>query len=419
VIAVIILIGIVYLFFSIFGSTECDKLSNTTAVQLTNAINQVALEENVSPWTVGGAPPDEKTDYYATVPIRLCEKNRMNTVSALFSAQSPTYILTYETFPESGYSWSESQPFSGGTAESLLNYGIMKYGPQLATFIGKYTIKIAKTLWNGGLSLVKLKIMRWFEGSALQRFLDNNRVVKGIKAFFSRYISSQTQTTVQDTIEDKFNKKYYPTKFKGIVDRIKDSVKNRFLSEEEALVEAQVIDGIQDESGRWIPKKIFDLNGNGQYVVNQKYRKFMQLFIENTGEESEMYKSLYHFPSRLGSAFEEFKMEKWYPFKYSVKSWWRNTWFKRTIDSIRGFYDERIKGTWNDWMNHNEIEGMYDTPQEIGAIKSYAMMHRDQFTQEIKDNVDEFKGPLEEIWANEGIERVGRSLWAYEEWWFF
>jgi len=408
VIALIILIGIVYLFFSVFGSTECDKLSNTTAIELTNAINKVALEQDVSPWTENSAPPDEKTEYYTIVPIRLCEKNRMNTVSALFSAQSPTYILAYETFPESGYAWSESQPFSGGATESLLNYVGFKYGLKLATYATKYTVKFAKALWDGSVSLVKLKILRWFEASRIKRWLDNNKYYTAVRDFLKRHFSSAVQTTVQDTLEDKLNKKYYPSKFKSLVDDIKGFVKSGLFSEEEALIKAGVIEGVQDpDTGKWIANKLYDLNtGNGQYIVKQEYRQFMQLFIENTGEASEMYKGLYHIPSKLGSWFEKQKLKRWYPLKYSVKNWWQNTWFKKSIDRIRGFYDDKIKGTWNDWMNHKEVLTTYDTPQEIGAIKDYAMMHRDELLQEVKDNPTDFMAQINDINARLGIEKV-------------
>lgn len=400
VIALVILIGIVYLFFSVFGSTECDKLSNTTAVDLTNAINKVALEQDVLPWgDANRAPPDENTDYYTVVPIRLCEKNKMNTLSALFSAQSPTYILTYESFPEAGYAWSESQPFSGGAAESLINYGVMKYGLKFATFVGKYTIKFAKALWNGGWSLVKLKIQRWFEASRLKRWLDNNKYYNAVKEYLTRHFSSSAETTVQETLEDKLNKKNYPKEFKGLVDEVKDYVKNKFLSEEEALVKAGVIEGAQDEVGNWIPKKLYGADGgNGQYIVKQEYRKFMQLFIENTGEASDMYKGLYHIPSRW-SAFEKFKIEKWRPFKYSVKNWWQNRWVKKAIDKVKGFYDEkigkRLDGL-NDWINHKEGAGVLETPQDIGAVKNYLMLHRDEATQNIKDDFAFFKEGLQE-----------------------
>jgi len=402
VIALVILIGIVYLFFSVFGSTECDKLSNATAVELTNAINKVALGQDVLPWEDSSkAPPDESTDYYTIVPIRLCEKNKMNTMSALFSAQSPTYILTYETFPEAGYAWSESQPFSGGAPESLMNYAVMKYGLKFGSIVGKYVVKGAKALWNGGWSLWKLKIQRWFEASRIKRWLDNNKYYNAVKNYLRRHFSSSTQTTLQERIEDKLNKKYYPNEYKGLIDQVKDYIKNEFLNEEEALIKAGVVDGYLDTStNRWIPIKINDITGNGQYVVKQEYRKFMQLFIENTGEASDMYKGLYYIPSRWGSAFERFKIEKWRPFKYSVKNWWQNRWVKKAIDKIKGFYDDKIKKKidgFNDWINHKETLGFYDTPQEMGIIKNYAMLHRDEFRQEVIDNFDEFKGPLQEV----------------------
>jgi hypothetical protein len=405
VIALVILIGIIYLFFSVFGSTECDKLSNTTAVELTNAINKVALGQDVLPWEDSSkAPPDESTDYYTIVPIRLCEKNKMNTMSALFSAQSPTYILTYETFPEAGYAWSESQPFSGGAPESLINYGVMKYGLKFGSIVGKYVVKGAKALWNGGWSLFKLKIQRWFDASRLKRWLDNNKHYNAVKNYLRRHFSSSTQTTIQETIEDKLNKKNYPDELKGIADKIRYYQKELFLEEEESLLRVGLIDGAPDEAGNWIPKKLYDANGNGQYIVKQEYRKFMQLYIENTGEASEMYKGLYHIPSRWGSAFEKFKIEKWRPFKYAVKGWWQNRWVKKAIDKVREFYDNKIKkpisgikDSFNDWFNHKEGAGVLESSQDIGAIKNYLMLHRDEATQEMKDNFVEFKGPLQEI----------------------
>jgi len=169
VIALIIFIGLVLIFFNVFGATECNRFANTTAIDLANTISKVALEDGVAPWTQKGVPPDSKTDNYATVSIRLCERNRLGAISALFSAQSPTYIIVYETFPEGGMSWSESQPFSGGALQSIFNYAEMKYFFKAVTFTGSLAVKLGKwvggkfisIIYKGGWDLLRLRIQRY------------------------------------------------------------------------------------------------------------------------------------------------------------------------------------------------------------------------------------------------------------------
>jgi hypothetical protein len=402
VIGFIILAGLVYIFFSIFGQAECDSLANATAVELVNKINDVALENKILPWTGEGVPPDEKTSYYTVAPIRLCEKNRMNTLSAVFSAQIPTYILVYETMPEGGFAWSESQPFSGGAGQSVLNYVGMKYGIKGLTLASRLVTKIVKgiisgaitLLSKGGKSLIGLKIRRAWEKA--KEWFNRRWIVKQFK-------SSLVQSTVQDQLDDRINSNYYPDKYKSLVDKIKDWVKKEGLSNEETLVRAHAIDGEFDTiTNKWTARL-----DNGRYVVTPEYRDFMNLWIENAGDAAEDIKPAYYIPSPtiLGWDLEKFKVQKWYPFKTAVKNWWNRRWIKHAIDKARSFYDglrskyREFKNGFNKWFNYDELNvaDLQDLPQEIGINKEYMLAHRDQVRSEIGNNWIDFKGPLESI----------------------
>ncbi|MFH1229379.1 MAG: hypothetical protein V1678_03065 [Candidatus Aenigmatarchaeota archaeon] len=408
--AVIIFIGVVFLFFSMFGSTECDKLSNTTAIELTNAISKVALGDGVSPWNSDSVPSDDKTGQYEIVPIRLCEKNRMSAFSAMFSAQTPSYILTYQTFPEASFSWSESQPWSGGAGQSLMNFAVMKYGMKFGTYVGKYAVKIGR----GGVSLSKIGI-NLGASAVLGRIgyiIDNSRVVKFLRSVYKR-IRSTVGKPVEEELDARLNVKYYGgrfSKWKSLVGDLKNDIMSNKLSEEEALVKAGIIEGGKDASGRYTAAMLYD-----QYQVKDNYGQFMNLWIDNSGEAAGAAKAMYHIPpSRLGSALAKFKTTHWYPFKTAVKAWWNRRWISNGVNKIvngatnaygkvKSFVENvqdwirNTKNGFNRWFNHEDSTLLSDVPRDIGQKKSYMLAHLDQTRDEIDKSFDEFKPYLEKV----------------------
>jgi hypothetical protein len=390
-IAIIIFIVLAMMFFSVFGSTECDKLSNTTAIELTNAINKVALEYGIEPWTGGNVPEDAKTNNYVTVPIRLCEKNMMNAFAAQFEAQQPTYILTYEIFPEEGFAWSESQPFSGGAAESVLNYAVMKYGIQGITLAGKFVTKILKTVFKGGFSLIGIKIAK---------FLDEAKNNKVIGWFLSKFGSSAAQEPIEETLDDTLNGKYYKSKWKGLIEKIKGFIVNDDLDEEEALVKAKVY-----KEG---PDGLALLTLDGKKVVNTESRDFILNFIENKGEEAEDFAKGVYIPPRfpwLSNPIERIKANYWQPLKNRVRTWWQNRMIKKYLyDKPKEIYDYirgKVKGAksaFNEIFNYKD--GMTDAeivPEEFGIVAGIAKENSEETLQAVKNNFDVIKDELERV----------------------
>jgi len=395
VIALIIFIFIVLLFFSIFGSSECDKLSNSTAIELVNTINKVALGDGVASWDKDSVPSDEDTNYYAYVPIRLCEKNQIITALDQFTARQPTYILTYETFPEAGYAWSESQPFSGGASESVMNYLFMKYGTKAFMLGTKYAVRIVKGIakgvwtlvWGGGKAVLGAKLSNWLDK------VKNNRVIKWI---LRRFGSSAAEKTVEETVEDKLVKTA-PDKFKDAANRVRDLQKIEGSVFQNSMAEAGFFEGVLDASTNKIEPLTQVIDGKEKWIVKPEYRDFVLLYLENMGDDAEALRDSIYIPAKY-SFIENFKIQKWYPLKYSFQNMWKNSWFKRNlIDKPKEIYN-KIKGGFNKVFNYKE--GMmteYDTPQESGIIKNYLLFHRDELRQNVMDNFDNYKGPLEEI----------------------
>jgi len=393
------------MFFSVFGSTECDKLANTTAIELTNAINKVALENGVEPWTGEDAPANDKIDNYVSVPIRLCEKNMINSFAAQFEAQQPTYILTYEIFPEAGFAWSESQPFSGGAAESVLNYLIMSRGIQALTYASKYVIKAIKkagswvktAIFKGGASLLGVKITKFLESAK------NNRVIKWI---LERFGSSAAQKPLEEDVDDLVNAKFYKSKWKGLIEDFKKLIKDENLDEERALVKL----GVYKEGPEGLALKTLD----GKMVVNQEYRGFILNFIENKGEAADVFASSVYIPPAfpwLSTRIERIQANYWQPLKNRVKTWWQNSMVKQYLyDKPKSFYN-RVKGTYQDAKSaFNEIfnykDGMTDTKimqEEIGVVTGIAKENNEEILQGMKKNFDKFKDDLEDLYQGNKI----------------
>jgi hypothetical protein len=403
-IAVIIFIVLAMMFFSVFGSTECDKLSNTTAIELTNAINKVALEYGVEPWTGEGVPTNDKPDNYVSVPIRLCEKNMINSFAAQFEAQQPTYILTYEIFPEEGYAWSESQPFSGGAAESVLNYLIMSRGIKAITYASKYVTKAIKkvgswvktAIFKGGASLLGVKITKFLDAAK------NNRVIKWI---LKRLGSSAAQEPIEENTDDLINSKYYKSKWKGLIEDFKKLVKDEDLDEERALVKL----GVYKEGPDGLALTLGD-----KKVVAQEYRGFILNFIENKGDAAKAFANDVYVPPAfpwLSTRVQRIKANYWQPLKNRIKTWWQKSSIKHYLyDTPKNFYN-RVKGGYQDAKSKfNEIfnykDGMTDVDimqEEIGVVTGIAKENNEEILQGMKKKFDKFKDELEDLYQGNKI----------------
>jgi hypothetical protein len=388
VIGLVIFILIVFIFFKIFGSPECDSMANATAVELTHKISKVALGDDVIPWGGEGVPPDSETGHYAVVPIRLCERNFVNTLAATFAAQIPTYILTYETFPEPGSAWSESQPFSGGAASALTNYLFFKYGYKLPLFVGKIVKNaggaIKSIFAKGVFDIIRFK---W------RNFVDKARDTWGIRWILRRFGSSSAGTTVPDDAIERLNYNRYPKEHLGILSVIKD-LRSTGLKEELALADSGIFEEQFDHVlNEWVPKK----DEAGKYIVKQKFASFMNFYIDNAADEAEktVLKNIYYVPSRF-KWLETLRVKVWRPLKYSVSSWIKNRWIYQKVMGIKEKYDDAKRG-WNKIFNSQNYLDNADTPQEAAVVKRWAMFNRDEFTQEVANNFNEYKGPLEQI----------------------
>jgi len=134
----VISIIVLTFWYMVVGGPKCDYMANTTAFYLKNSIDQVA---GYYPEWNNGVPPDEKTDYYQLVPIRLCQEGGVSFLETFTTGwitnPVPQYQIYYEHFPESVGVWTEAYPWSGGAMSSLKFWGAIRIA-QGAWNIGKY-----------------------------------------------------------------------------------------------------------------------------------------------------------------------------------------------------------------------------------------------------------------------------------------
>ncbi|MFH0929448.1 MAG: hypothetical protein V1818_03775 [Candidatus Aenigmatarchaeota archaeon] len=397
-IAVIIFVFLVMLFFMIFGNSECEGMSDSTAAQLADAVNKVVLEDGIQPWTGGGVPGDDDTDYYEPVAIRLCEVNSMNGFAAQFMAQQPTYMIVFESFPEGTVSWHETQPWSGGAVQAVLEYSQMRWGLKALTFGGKLTAILVRR--GGGFVKNVITKYSWaLLGRKLTRALDYVRNSRIVKWFMVKLGRSNTQTTIADTADDFLNPRYMTNNNLGLT-----SEYNKFLlvskkGRDHALVAMGAIEGVFDYSANaFVPIP----NKAGKYIVNEGFRDFMINFVDNMGEDGKVLGDMLQIPSRfpkLAERLSSIKDRLWRPLKGAVTDWWHDSSLKRYVyDAPRELY-RKIRGKTDDAKNaFNKIfnygNGMTDPriiSKQAGAAKEYAMRNSDKLMKEVVDNFDDPK----------------------------
>ncbi len=395
VIGLAILILLVMFFFNIFGTPECNAFANTTAVQLKQAIDKVALENGVAPWPGDDVPPDEKGEYYAAVPIRLCEQ-RGDAWKAALWGHLPTHEIVYETFPQSAGAWMESTPFGGGAMSSLMFYGALKIAPK--------AISWGRTLAGYGTKFIKgaIKVINPLEWAThigrLRRALDYVRRSRAYKWFARRFSASSRLRSVLDSVPDRFNYRYFSKKWKNVATSLKNSRARNFVDEVQALADLGIIKAKWDDvTGKWIPE-LTEIAGETKLVVNHQYRGFMKRFIDLADDEAEkaFYKSIYHVPNFF-ERIEKIKLNYWYPAKDWVSTVWKNSKINRYfVEPINNFRD-RAKNTWNRFFNRKEYIGHKDLPQKAGVWKKWGYLNFDDYRKQVLNNFDEFRGPLEEL----------------------
>jgi hypothetical protein len=392
VIAIIIFVGLVLIFFNVFGSTECDRFANATAVDLSNTISKVALEDGVAPWTGQGIPDDIKTNNYATVPIRLCERSALGAVSALFTAQSPTYILTYETFPEGGIAWSESQPFSGGALQSVFNYEEMKYFTKIITFGGSLAVKLTKWAWGkvisviykGGWDLLKLRFMK---------FLQNHEENRVARFFLNRWFASEAGTVVQKDIVDKqLDKSLYICKgCKDTLSEVTNMMAKNNLDKEDALIASVGLGTITEVENGLPVEKI---------VVAPEYRKFVSFWMENSGDSGAALRDRLYIPGRWGVDY--IKRMVYIPVKNKISLALQKV--KDKFLPLTTFFGN-VKTKFNKYFNYNKYIDSNSFVLEEGKLKEILLSNPEITLGEMRDDPDFFIPLVNSIYQNKGINK--------------
>jgi hypothetical protein len=136
--SVVFFIVFALLIYMMLGSPECNSYANISALNLENAINDVA--QYYPKWDGGGIPDD--LTYYKPAPITLCQTRGTSVIEA-FTGGGPEYQIYYEMFPENpGGTWTEAYPWSGGAMNTIIFWAAfrgvsigIKYSPSLANLI--------------------------------------------------------------------------------------------------------------------------------------------------------------------------------------------------------------------------------------------------------------------------------------------
>jgi len=400
VVAIIIFILVVLLFFKVFGSAECDKLAKSTAEELRIGIDRVALEDKVSPYYGQGIPPDNAKDQFTVVPIRLCQRAGVGGVGifglkipglstgAALSAEIPDYILVYETFPESPWwaAWSESKPFESGAVTSFMTYAMIRWGPKLIYNIGKFIAKIPGMI--GGLFL-KLPSIGEKISNSLSEIKDN-----GVINWMLRSSSSSEEGgSIAENIPERFVSTLYDKEYRSTIENLRYMVFEARIDEFDAMANLGIIEAEWDDvAGKYIPITTETLADKGigvvrdeMYIVKPEFKQLFKTYIDLTPNEElkQLYKESFYIPSwgeRFGT--EEIK-EVWYESKYSVSNNRFTDWFgENVIDKTTDTYDD-LKDGFNKVFHRTADQ--FDAPAKAAAYKKWAFMHFDQFRSNVLD----------------------------------
>ncbi|MBR9682218.1 MAG: hypothetical protein GOV02_00950 [Candidatus Aenigmarchaeota archaeon] len=305
---VVLLIMVVIVFNNMFASPECDDMANITAEQLRDAVDKVAAEDGVQPWTKDKPPEITDTQYYASVPIRLCEddiafsdKLRISTpfgeikspnefkfTGGAWAAHLPTYIIVHEEFPKaSGFfqMWDEGYPWSGGAVNAVFAYAVIRYGPSLV----KLGYKINKLGLSSVFSKSYLKANTLAKLKLLADWWDDILVATGRR---------QAKSFVDDSGTHKL---FRFGDYKDLSDEIAELRRAEGLSEIEAFQRVGIIDETRTTKLVRDPKtqKVFEAD---VYVVKTENREMMRAVRNNlgVGDEAKLFDSKFYIPEEFG-----------------------------------------------------------------------------------------------------------------------
>lgn len=410
VVAIVIFIFLVALFYKVFGSLECEKLAISTAEALRVGIDKVGLEDKVSPYYGEGIPPDNAKDQFAVVPIRLCQRSTggdltvsipfvninlatiplpFSTGSAL-SAQMPDYILVYETFPESPFwgAWTESKPFESGAVNSIMTYAVIRWGPKVLYNIGKFIAKGAILKY-----LIKIPIL----GEKLLQYLYNHRDNRIIRWMLRAATGSLTESGVSQNIPERLLTDFYKDADKTTIETLRTMVLQDGFEEVDALANLGVIESQWDPTvGKFVPitseTYYYKSIGAGvvreeAFIVNPEFRSLFKTYIELAPNEElkKLYKESFYIPS-WGSRFGTEKIKQtWYKVQYSLLNnrftkWFSNNVIDRTKNAYYSFKNGLRK------VFHLNTVDRFDNSLKTASYKKWAFMHFDQFRAYVLDD---------------------------------
>ena len=414
VVAIVIFIFLVLLFFKIFGSPECVNLAKATAEELRIAIDKVALEDKISPWNKEGIPEDNAKNQFVSVPIRLCQRagaggagfsipftpigfriENLGTGGAL-SAETPDYILVYETWPENikyagGFlsGWSEEQPFSGGAVNSIATYAAIRWGPKIIMNLGKFVAKLPGRI-------VKLLIKFPVLGEKILNYLGAHRDNKIIRWLLRSAFGSAQGKSIALNMPERFIEDFYGKEYKSTIATLRTMVLEDGIDEFEAMANLGLIESEWDDiAGKYVPITAERYYYKGvipgvvkdeMYVVNPEFRHLFKTYIELAPNEElkQLYKNTFYIPS-WGSRFGTEKIkQKWYKFEYSIlhnrfTKWFSDKVIKPTKDTYYDFRDGFRE------VFHLSPVNRFDSPVKTAAYKKWAFMHFDQFRDYVLD----------------------------------
>ena len=398
---IVLLIIVVFIFNQMFASPECTGLANVTAEQLTAAIDEVASDDFNS-WDEDRVPDTQASDYYRSVPIRLCENKysigdvkflfwstgiNAQPAGAAFAGAVPQYIIAFEKFPEAQWwhIWSEDYPFGGGATNTLAAWSVLRFGPtivKLPAAIAKGTYKLGRNIVEGVISVKLLSKIR-----SLTIWWDE---------FLIRIGKRQA---VAHTFDDTGFHKQLPNKFKTVRNNMDNLRASEGMSELEANQHLGIVDKktttvfVTDEAGRVTKRKV--------YVVTEKNVKMMRaLRDELSPVDRRMFDSTYYVPSPIKRI--EKMTQAWRGFKYKVKNGIRMGWLNtRVIKPISEEWTDFKTGA-NNYLNLNVFSTPEDTLDTQAAIR--------RWVQENPDSAREMVGNNWKTYENYISEAAGRTV---------
>ncbi|MEM5772407.1 MAG: hypothetical protein QXO65_02740 [Candidatus Aenigmatarchaeota archaeon] len=316
---IILFILIAAILLRVSTSPECDMYANETAKELRDAINEVA-SDNFPSWNQNFPPSDENKDFYKPVIIKLCEK-KIGWAGAALSAAIPTYQIFYESFPEAPAwaAWDESYPFSGGAANALLNYAIIKYGPKIGKGIGKGI----KATYKIGTKVAKYGFKEVYKTSKLNNFFNKVKTEGFIKAVLKK--PEIEEKSIKEAFEKFLSQDYKQAARQG--DHI---IFQKALMEQEQNIEIY-------KAGGTIENALVDTPEGKKFIITRENINAYKLIYDSANSETQKILDKYFY---VPSKFQKIENFKWKIFnvKQTIGKLWRGSFLGKTTSTLKEKY---------------------------------------------------------------------------------